>query len=245
MEQLSATLCSAVSQSVNQFCKLVADKYSLSHSELLDLWNSNSDDKVKTTASVAVASVSVAPVVEKKKTKKNVDESKICCYVMKKGKNAGSKCTSKSVDDSEYCKKHKLDSEEKSAEPDDKPPAKSTRSNTKAKSEEKPVPPVIAAVSKPVTTISKNKKTGNYVHPQTGLVIDPATRFAVGREENSELSNTAIIPLTHEDIELCNKYNLKYNLPASLATKSVLSDEPVRPESEDEDVEEEEEVDDE
>lgn len=229
MEQLSKTLYSAVTLSVEQYCKLVGDKYNISVDELLQLWNSGVSQEVTVSQSES------KPKPKAKKSSSSDDKNvQTCCYVMKKGKNEGAKCSSKVSDEnSSYCKKHETQGDKAPAE-------KKTKAPKKEKAEEKE-PPVVKKVidNKVVMAICRNKY-GNYEQKETGIVFD-STREAYGKQKDS-----VVVPLTLEDIEYCKKNNYKYRLPESLAKSGEEEDteEDVKPESEDEDVEDEEEEED-
>jgi hypothetical protein len=226
MEQLSKTLLSSVSLSVEQYCKLVGSKYNIPVDELLQLWNSGVSQDVMVSQSES------KPKPKAKKSSSNDDKNvQTCCYVMKKGKNEGAKCSSKVSDEnSTYCKKHETQGDKPTAE-------KKTKAPKKEKAEEKEAPVVAKATKgKVVMAITRNKH-GNYEQKDSGLVFDPSTKQAYGKQQE----NGTIAELTLDDIEYCKKKNYLYRLPESLKKEDDDEDveEDVKPEDEDEDVEDE------
>ena len=88
---------------------------------------------------------------------------------------------------------------------------------------------------KHIVTIKKNKYN-NYEHLETKLVFDNNTKMVIGKQEDDGVVNLC---LSNEDIELCNKYKFKYNLPEILEFRKKVGDKTKEVEEEDEEVEEE------
>ena len=62
--------------------------------------------------------------------------------------------------------------------------------------------------------IIKKNKFGNYVHLPSKFVFSKENKCVIGKED----SNGAVLQLDKEDINICNKYKFKYNLPDDLNT---------------------------
>ena len=90
--------------------------------------------------------------------------------------------------------------------------------------------------------ITKNK-FGNYEHCPTKFIFNKTTKIVIGKQEGEK-----IISLTERDIEICNQYKFKYNLPENLNNEDAGGDSTIvdtQIEEEEEDVFDEEEEDDE
>ena len=222
MDSLSKSLYSVVSEAIEQFASLISDKYDLSKEEVLELWNNgvSSDVKVKDKKPTST------PKEKKPKPPSESTEVKTCKYVFKKGKNNGMTCTSKSCEDSSYCKKHKAQEGKEDEAPVEK---KSKPTTTKAKKETKDSSVVSKIKESTPSLVIKKNKHGNYEHVETGLVLDKDTKEVYGRQTDS-----GVVDLTAEDVETCKRFNFKVRLPQTISKK--------KEEVEDDDEEEEEDV---
>ncbi len=81
----------------------------------------------------------------------------------------------------------------------------------------------------------RRNKFGNFEHMQTGLVFNPSKKKVFARQ----MPDGTLKDLVADDIELCNKYKLPYNLPENLNVGKNLDDIKI------DEIEEEEELDDE
>lgn len=210
MDTLTKNLCNVVSQAVQDFTKVLSEKYNIPISELQDVWNNRVGDEITT-------------LKKAKAPKKEATESKsaTCSYVFTKGDNSGKTCTSKAVGDTNTCKKH---SDQKSKPK--KEPAK------KKKEEEEEEPPVLKSKSKKL--VIKRNKDGLFEHTPTGLVIDEKTKEVYGKYVNGVVQE-----LTVEDLEMCKKYDLNARVPKNLKVDKQADSDP-EDELEDEEEEEEE-----
>jgi hypothetical protein len=91
--------------------------------------------------------------------------------------------------------------------------------NIEGNKEEKPISQSKQLVQQPIIIkklvekipkleISKNNY-GNFEHKESGLVFDNKTQKVYGRQN----SDGSVSDLTHEDINICNKYKLLYTVP--------------------------------
>lgn len=241
MNSLSNTIYSVISQSVEQFSQILSEKYTLSKDEIINLWNNEvsvelhvKPNKKPKTLPTVVTNTSVVSTsdeqlhTEKKnegeKPEKKVSKSlPVCKYEFKKGKNSGTKCTSKvSSIDSDYCRKHKPSDKEDEEEKEEKKEVE--KKTIKPKSDNTNSSTTSAVVtklneSKPSYVLPRNKY-GNYEHPDTHLVFDKVTREVYGKQVEDRVES-----LTPEDIELCRKLNFKCRLPLTLSKTRVEEDE--------------------
>lgn len=97
-------------------------------------------------------------------------------------------------------------------------------------------------IAKSELTMSKPNKFGHVINKETGLVFDVKSNMIIGREDGKNIT-----PLTKDDINLCNKYKLQYQLPLNLNDEDDEDVEDAEDEEEDDvdvDVEDDDEVDD-
>jgi len=114
------------------------------------------------------------------------------------------------------------------------------------KVEEKPVkqlvqqPLIIKKLVDKIPKLEINKNNfGNFEHKESGLVFDNKTQKVYGRQN----SDGTVSELTHEDINICNKYKFLYIVPNNFDKKVNILD--IKVDELDEDLEEEIEDDDE
>jgi len=102
--------------------------------------------------------------------------------------------------------------------------------NTEGKIEENQAPKSKQLVQQPIIIkklvekipkleISKNN-FGNFEHKESGLVFDNKTQKVYGRQN----SDGTISDLTHEDINICNKYKFLYTVPNNFDKKVNILD---------------------
>ena len=247
MDTLSNSLYSVVSQAVDEFAQLVADKYETSKEEVLELWNNkvtselkvDNTSKPKEEKKAAAPRARAKPAASTSSSAESKDDSASCCYEFKKGKNQGTKCTAKVCPDStKFCRKHKTQEgkDESSSSPSSKVEKKASGGAKKAETKEKETPAVKKLnEGKPSYVLHRNKQ-GNYEHPETHFVFDKTTKEVYGRQTDS-----GVEPLTTDEIEMCRKLNFKCRLPATLSKKDEDEDADKAEEGEEE-VEEEDEV---
>jgi hypothetical protein len=182
---------------------------------------------------------------EKKEVKKkteNPHEGKTCQHKMTAGKKKGELCGDKVHAESKtgiYCKTHLKNESgnkflqstltgevEKTEKKEEKKPVKKDIK----KKEDSPLINDSAKIKEVIEqrtnqlTIKKNKQWNHYEHPETGLVVDPASKEVIGRLNHE---TGVVSELTLEDIELAKTIGLKKiripeNLPTKKAEKSNL-----------------------
>ena len=80
--------------------------------------------------------------------------------------------------------------------------------------------------------MSKPNKFSHVINKETGLVFDVKSNMIIGREDGKNIT-----PLTKDDINLCNKYKLQYQLPLNLNDEDDEEDVEDAEDEEDVDVE--------
>ena len=240
MKNFNLLLTQAINSNIESFVKVIAEKYKLKSSELIDLWYGKStsqdvefesdseQEEKKSSRSSAPASV------ESKKSNSG------CQYKSTKGKNEGALCGSKVCSESStglYCKKH-IKQEQKS------PKKEATKSSVAVKKsvpvQKEEIKVTTEHVQKKITNFGVSKNNfGNYWNEQSGLVFDKVTKQAIGKQQQ----NGDVISLTKQDIEFCKMHNITYKLPTNIVSsdKSINDeDEESIDDDEDEDYDEDE-----
>lgn len=67
------------------------------------------------------------------------------------------------------------------------------------------------------TIVIRRNNHGNHEHPDTGFVFDSKSKKVIGKQNE----DGTISPISKDDIDICNKYSFKYNIPESLSTVNV------------------------
>jgi hypothetical protein len=202
MNSLVKNIETAVQQAFEEFAGLVADKYNLNISELLELWNQTCNSiQLTTTKKDNVVKKSVIPSSKTIITpipSSNTSDSGGCKHIMIRGERKGQNCGVKTSKDNSYCARHK--------KPEEKTPTKSK----KVTKDDVPTGTIIAR---------RNKDLDAYWHQETGFVFKSATdQQVVGKCVDGNL-----ISLTEEDKELCETMNLTYaETKITSPVKSIL-----------------------
>lgn len=106
------------------------------------------------------------------------------------------------------------------------------KTSIEKKSEEKPV---IKGIANYIQAVQIKKNSfGNFEHSETGLIFDKTTHRVIGKQNASGKVDT----LNDSDIEICNKYKFKYDIPENLdiGTKNKVTIDGLDDEVEDDDV---------
>lgn len=221
---LSQAISERMEKSIRTFVKEVAKKYKLKEEELYALW-SVEHGKLETKEEGEDYSV-------ERLLKSNKNELTALC------KKKGVKCSGKK----EELVQRLLGTEKKENKEGAKEGVtkvdKSSR-KTPLRTEPKKVPPVIQKLKNniPIMCVRRNAY-GNYCNPETSMVFDKDTLMVIGKEDK----NGKVQELTDADIQVCKKYNMKYELPsnmdgtADLARVKVEELEDAEPEVEEDDV---------
>lgn len=201
---------------IEKYISLVAEKYELDIEELKSLWSSGNVKKTVQKIKIPVPEGKFEGEVKVKKDEMSLDALK------KKAKELGIPGISKykasnknelieliekveSGEKVEDKKKEKKTVEKKPAEKKGKEDVLISKEELKEKIDQR----------RTTVEISKNK-FGNYEHSQSGIVLDRVSQEAIGKQS----PDGKIIPLTHEDIEMCKVLNFKYKLPNNIVSNS-------------------------
>ena len=195
-----------IKNSVVEFIQVVATKYDLDSSELLELWESD----VSTSKSKIVKTVPKAPSSVKSDTS-STGSCEGCPYIYTKGEKEGQTCNIKPKGGVVYCTRHKKYEGQEPKQKKIMPTIKKSISGN-ISGLKKPSP------SKPVNTVlRKNKAIEKLWHSTTGMVFKSAKeRIVIGKCVEDKL-----LPLTSEDIEVCMAHSFAYEIEDKEAKKVV------------------------
>lgn len=215
-------LSKALSVAVDDFASKLADSFDLDKEKILEVWNASADEVLQVKSAKAVKAPRGKAVQKKENSSDEADNSKekkasvpTCSYKFVKGAKAGQNCTSKTVDDTPFCKKHMGSDSKESAPKKSASEIGGVKKPRQSKDDDEK--PVIKALrnskSERANTITKNK-WGHYHHKETGLVCERDENnsqkvFAVGRCDD----NGNIIPLSADDVEKAKQYGLAFKIP--------------------------------
>lgn len=203
---LSSSLTEAIEQVIEAFITRVSKEKDIDIDELRSLWSGNPLKKVKSTKSVKIkspeeSSPSVDPDVLLKSTKPELIA--LC-------KQHGHKCSGRK-DILINRLLGKAEDEPVKAKP-------KSKAKSKAKTENSKIGKKLTA-DIPSIVIRRNK-FNNYEHPESGLVFNNSTKTAIGTQN----ADGSIDPLTEEDIDQCNAFKFKFQIPDNLDYKTTLAD---------------------
>ena len=190
----SELLTKAINSVVVSFIDTVSKRYDISKDELLEIFNGNEKVAVDTSKKTDVpAVVKLQPSDELNKMNKN----ELIAHCKTKGlKTTGTK-------------QELIDRLTGGATPE-----KEKKTVPSSKTKPPPVEPtVVRGIQSTIQTVQIKKNSfGNYEHPDTGLVFDRINQRVIGKQNKSG----KIDSLTDEDIETCNKFKFKYDIPENL-----------------------------
>jgi hypothetical protein len=70
----------------------------------------------------------------------------------------------------------------------------------------------------PVIAIRRNEHN-NYEHAESGFVFDQKTKNVIGKQQGD-----TVVPICKADIDICNKYSFKYDIPESLGVAGEVDE---------------------
>ena len=252
IQKLLKDIESDISKSINVFINTLSEKYSLDTDELLRIWNEGS---VYPKSELSLSSSSNSKKIYSLLTGNNVEkeEKKEVKKEEKKGKSSPKKeidleslQNDKDLEPRKLlnynvselkalCKRHGLkvsgkkedlikrlkgkeDDEEQEEEVKKEVKKKSP---TKKEKETQDVKVLKKIETKAPTLDFRRNEFGNIMHTESRIVLDKETKEVYAHQnEDGTLGS-----LTHDDIEICKKYNLEYRLPENLdANKKGLDD---------------------
>ena len=202
---LSQTLTETIDEVIQTFIKRVSAKYNLDNDDLKSIWEG---DVVK--PKKKVTPVDESPPVEidhEVLLKCNKAELVVLC------KTNGHKCSgTKSILMS------RLLGKEEASTPKAKPKSKKTNAAQHAVVKATPVAKKLTA-NIPNILIRRNQYN-NYEHPETGLIFDNDSKMVIGKQND----DGSVDSLTEDDIDQCNAFKFKFEIPIDLDSKSTLVD---------------------
>ena len=199
---LNGVLEEAIEKVIQTFISNVSTKYNLDNDELNAIWTGNNKQS-NTPKVVSFHEVDVSPDFLLKCNKAEL--TALC-------KQKGCKCSGTKTD-----LISRLLGKEDNKNPED---------NKKPKTTSKKITPrEISPIEKKLVAnipniLVKRNKYNNYEHPETGLVFDNETKTVIGKQNK----NGSVDDLSEDDIDQCNAFKFKFQIPSNLDNKSKLVD---------------------
>jgi len=220
---LAQQISKSIDEIITTFISQVSVKYDISEEQLLAEWNGKSS-KVSVEVSTKVSQSAITEMPSKHEP---LDHAELLKYkkpeLQALCKQRGLKSSATKEQLINFLLGKNNDITESSS-----PKPKNTKS-VSVKSVPKPAPQVeqktvVSKLTSQVPTIPiRRNQFGNYEFPETSFVFDKKTQKVIGKQND----NGKIDELSSEDIDICNQYKFKYDLPENLEKKSKLSDEKV------------------
>ena len=199
---LNIVLQEAIEKVIQTFISNVSTKYNLDNDELNAIWTGNNKQS-NTPKVVSFSEVDVSPDFLLKCNKAEL--TALC-------KQKGCKCSGTKTE-----LISRLLGKEDNKNPED---------NKKPKTTSKKITPrEISPIEKKLVAnipniLVKRNKYNNYEHPETGLVFDNETKTVIGKQNK----NGSVDDLSEDDIDQCNAFKFKFQIPSNLDSKSKLVD---------------------
>jgi len=198
---LTISLTESIDKVIQTFVERVSEQYNLDKEELQSLWGGKTQN---TSIKKDITNSNKMEVNQDNLLKYNKQELIALC------KNQGKKCSGTKV----MLINRLLGKEDE----DEKKSPISKKSTSKKQPEKTPVVKKLSA-NIPNILIRRNQ-FNNYEHPESGLVFNSKEKIVIGKQND----NGSIDDLTEEDIDKCNAFKFKYNIPVNLDHKSTLED---------------------
>ena len=196
---LSISLTESVDKVIETFIERVSKEYNLDKDELQSLWGGKTQN---TSIKKDITNSNKMEVNHDNLLNYNKQELIALC------KSKGKKCSGTKV----ILINRLLWKEDE----DEKKSPISKKSTSKKQPEKTPVAKKLSA-NIPNILIRRNQ-FNNYEHPESGLVFNDKEKIVIGKQND----NGSIDDLTEEDIDKCNAFKFKYNIPVNLDHKSTL-----------------------
>lgn len=222
----------AVNDVVSQFLKSASAKFNINENELVALWNSQeTNTSVCSTPDVVTSSMTSGTSFSP-----STSSLPSSAELLKLGKNElVAHCKSRGLKTTGN-KQELIDRLTGGASASTGVESTSEKKDTKKKVSVKPTPAeetkVVKQVQSTIQTVQIKKNSfNNFEHVETGLVFDRVTQKVIGKQNK----NGKIDTLTDADIETCNKFKFKYDIPENLNanTKGLVSIEGLEDDDED------------
>jgi len=82
-------------------------------------------------------------------------------------------------------------------------------------------PKIITSIQSSIQAVKIKKNSfGNFEHSETGFIFNKESQEVIGKQNQ----DGQVIPLTDNDIELCNKFKFKYVVPETINSVNNLND---------------------
>jgi hypothetical protein len=206
---INNTIVNAVNTCVDEYIQRICQKYTLDPKELRLLWCGQEEF----TPNITKTNYNNCDVTPEKILKCDKNELIALC------KSKGLKCSG-----TKSLLINRLLGKEDNAESSSvETKTKQTKQTKQAKINELKVaetPVVIKLTAKIPNVIIKRNKFNNYEHTETNFLFDNETKFVIGKQND----NGTIDTLNENDIDKCNAFKFKFNLPNNLDSKQNLSD---------------------
>jgi hypothetical protein len=203
MDKLISIIEENIQTTVRDYMLLISSKYNIDINELEKLWKSPSSTSSSTPSSKPSSpkpkeSKTTTPKTSKPSSPKETPKNK-CTYKFTKGKQQGETCNGGVKGDSLYCSKH-IKFEETGQK--DKKPSLPVSTTTEKKSVDR--------------LVRLNKEINKWWHVESKLVFkSDKEKIVVGVYKDDIYRD-----LCDADIEDCNKYGFRYELPAKKIEKT-------------------------
>jgi hypothetical protein len=217
---LNGVLQEAIDKVIQNFILKVSTTYNLDNNELNDIWTGGGNSKSNTNKETT-SPKELEPINPHSLLKCNKAELSALC------KQHGYKCSGTKTD---------LISRLLGKDDEKKTDDKKSKSTSKKSPPKEATPLEKKLVANIPNILIKRNKYNNYEHPETGLVFNNETKIVIGKQNK----NGSVDHLTEEDIDQCNAFKFKFQIPSNLDRKSKLVD--VKVEELDEEEEEDEEL---
>jgi hypothetical protein len=189
MNKLLACIEENINTHINEYISVISNKYDIDIDELKQLWNSPSMLPSISASPVSSSPKSVKSLPKTKIPKKEKNENK-CSYKFTKGKQQGEICTSGVKGDSQYCSKH-------------------MKFEDIGQKDKKTLLPVTTEKKSVDRLVRLNKEINKWWHVESKLVFKSNKEKIVVGTYRDDIYND----LCDDDIEDCNKYGFRYEIP--------------------------------
>ena len=202
MNSLLKGIETSIKNAIEEFSKIISEKYDIEAFELENIWNKVSSD---ITISIVIKNdikntKNVKEKTSPKSAEKNENKSEDGCpYIYTRGENKGEQCGGKTKEGVVYCSRHKKFEEVGQMEKKKMPQSKTIS----AKAGPKKTSPPKKQIDK---TLRMNKEINKFWHPESELIFKSKDeRVVIGSYKNKTINK-----LSDDDIMLCEQYGFKY-----------------------------------
>jgi hypothetical protein len=202
MNSLLKGIETSIKNAIEEFSKIISEKYDIEALDLENIWNKVSSD---ITISIVIKNdIKNTKNVKEKTSPKSAEKTENksedgCPYIYTRGENKGEQCGGKTKEGVVYCSRHKKFEEVGQMEKKKMPQAKTIS----AKAGPKKTSPPKKQIDK---TLRMNKEINKFWHPESELIFKSKDeRVVIGSYKNKTINK-----LSDDDIMLCEQYGFKY-----------------------------------